>query len=371
MRVLVTGGAGFIGSHVVDLLLKQGYGVRILDSLERRIHPARQRPAHLPPEAEFLRGDVRRRTDWEKALAGVDKVVHLAAYQDYLPDFGKFAAYNDLGTALLYEVIVARRLPIQKVVLGSSQAVYGEGAYGCPQHGLQHPEPRPLAQLQARQWDILCPQCRRPLAWAPTPESAVQPHNQYAVSKYCQELYALVLGRRHGIPTTALRFSISQGARQSFANAYSGILRIFTVRLLTGQPPVLYEDGQQVRDYVYVGDVARAVALALEKPAADYEAYNVGSGQATTVLEYFQLLCRLTGKEVAPEIPGEFRYGDTRHVVSDISKISKLGWRPTMPLERIAAEYLEWAAAQPGLKDYYRAAERRMLRLGTIRKTKA
>jgi dTDP-L-rhamnose 4-epimerase len=367
-KVLVTGGAGFIGSHTVDLLLKKGYEVRVLDSLTPPVHPRKERPAYLPKNVEFMLGDVQNRNDMEKAVRGVRAVFHLAAYQDYLTDFSKFAFVNDGGTALLYEIIVNHRLPVEKVVLGSSQAVYGEGRYQCPRHGAQYPPMRPLKQLQAGDWEARCPACHKQMKPLPVDESRVNPHNQYAVSKYAQELYALTLGERHGIPTVALRYSITQGPRQSIHNAYSGLLRSCVIRLLNNLPPVIYEDGRQLRDYVYVGDVAQANLLALEKDKANFEVFNVGGEKPVTVLDYVGMLLKLWGKDVEPEILGQFRFGDMRHVFSDISKIqSLLGWQPATPLQQAAEQYVIWAQSQPEIKDSYAEAAMTMKRTGVLR----
>jgi len=370
MKVLITGGAGFIGSHTADLLLERGYEVRILDGLEPPVHPRRERPLYLPREAEFIEGDIRDKFAWEKALEGVEAVIHLAAYQDYLPDFGKFAMVNDGGTALLYEVIVERRLPVKKIVLGSSQAVYGESKYECPRDGVQYPPPRSLEQLKKGEWEVKCPICSGEMRPLPADESQVNPHNQYAVSKYAQELYALTLGRRYDIPTVVLRYGIVQGPRQSFHNAYSGILRIFTLRLLNDLPPVIYEDGLQLRDYVYVGDVAQANLMALEREDMDFEVYNVAGGRPITVLEYAELLTKVIGKTQEPLIPGEFRYGDVRHIFSDISKIKALDWEPQTPLEQIMRKYVEWASMQPDARDFYQEAEKVMKERQVLRGAK-
>ena len=198
-------------------------------------------------------------------------------------------------------------------------------------------------------------------------ESRANPHNQYAVSKYSQELYALTLGKRFNIPTVVLRYSITQGPRQSFYNAYSGILRIFAIRLLNDLPPIIYEDGEQLRDYVYVGDTAKANLLVMENDTANYEAYNVGGREVLSVSEYANLLMKVMGKDVTPQIPGEFRFGDTRHAVSDISKLGKLGWFPRVSLEQIIREYVEWAEAQPCVSDYYAQAEKVMKQEGVIK----
>jgi len=367
MKALVTGGAGFIGSHTVDLLLAKGYAVKVLDALMPPVHVGGVKPDYLPADVEFIHGDVRDKAAMAHALEGADVVFHLAAYQDYLPDFSKFATTNDGGTALLYEVIVEKKLPVRKVVVASSQATYGEGRYACAEHGVQYPDLRPEAQLVRRQWEPLCLACAQPLAPQWTDESRVNPANQYAISKVAQEMYALILGRRYGIPTVAMRYSITQGARQSLRNAYSGILRIFTQRLLNGLPTIVYEDGQQIRDYVYVGDVARANLLVLEDPRADYQAFNVGGNRRVTVLEYARLLAGTIGADLEPEIPDKFRFGDTRHIFSDVSKLRALGWESLTPLEQIAAEYVAWAQAQPDLKDYAADALRVMEQVGTVR----
>ncbi len=367
MRILVTGGAGFIGSHTVDLLLQQGHSVRILDNLTPPVHIAGKIPDYVPREAEFVLGDVRDRAAWERALDGVDAVFHFAAYQDYLTDFSKFFHVNTVGTALLYEIIVEKKLPIQKIVVASSQATYGEGKYECARDGVQYPPLRPLEQLLRREWEPRCPVCGGALTMRITDEARVNPHNQYAMSKYTQEMIALNLGQRYHIPSVAMRFSIVQGPRQSFRNAYSGVLRIFTTRLLNDRAPVCYEDGQQLRDYVSVHDVARANLLVLNDARADYQAFNVGGGRAISVLEYARLIARRMGKDIAPQIPGQFRFGDTRHIVSDISKLRALGWEPRVPFEEIVDEYIAWASAQPDVRDYYADAEREMLARGTIR----
>lgn len=367
MKVLITGGAGFIGSHTGDLLLERGHEVRILDNLEAPVHRQKQNLEYVPDDVEFILGDIQNRSDMERALRGVDAVCHLAAYQGYLTDFSKFALVNDSGTALLYEIILNEHLPVQKVILGSSQAVYGEGKYECPSHGVQYPPPRELSQLENGEWEIKCPLCQESMRPHHTDESKVNPHNQYAISKYSQELYALTLGKRFSIPTVVLRYSITQGPRQSFYNAYSGILRIFAMRLLNGLPPIIYEDGKQLRDYVHVRDVAKANLVVLEKDSANFEVFNVGGSKATTVFEYAKLLMSLLGKDIEPQSHGDFRFGDTRHIISDISKLKRLGWQPNTPLEQTIRDYLEWVQKQADVSDYYSQAEKVMRRQGVIR----
>ncbi len=385
MKVLVTGGAGFIGSHTVDLLMEKGYAVRILDSLAPPVHVAGRIPGYVPvDDVEFIEGDVRDGAAWEQALEGVDAVFHLAAYQDYLPDFSKFFHVNSVGTALLYEIIVEKRLPVRKVVVASSQAVYGEGKYRCaavhvslspchplapsPPHSIQYPPLREEAQLRRGNWEVRCPACGQPMEPQWTDEAMVNPHNQYAMSKYTQEMIALNLGKRYGIPTVAMRYSIVQGPRQSFRNAYSGVLRIFTQRLLNGKAPVCYEDGHQLRDYVSVYDVTRANLLVLEDSRADYQVFNVGGDRQVSVLDYAHLIARRAGVDLDPEVPGLYRFGDTRHIFSDVRQLKTLGWEPVVGLEEIVDGYIAWAQAQPGFRDYYAEAEARMEEMGTLRR---
>ncbi len=365
-RVLVTGGAGFIGSNTVDLLLEKGYEVRILDSLQERVHP-RGWPSYTPPAVDCIQGDVCNRRDWEKALDGVEGVMHLAAYQDYMLDFGTFFQVNTVGTALLFEVIVDRKLPVEKVVLASSQAVYGEGKYLCPDHGIAYPSSRSAAQLARGEWEVQCPVCSGPMEHQPITEDTVNPHTAYGISKYALELAAHNLGRKYDIPTVNMRYSIVQGPRNSFYNAYSGICRIFILRLLHGQPPICYEDGGALRDYVYVGDVARANLLALEDERADYRSFNVGGQKATSVLEYALLAARVCQTDIRPELPGDYRFGDTRHTVSSWEALAGLGWRPEVPLATVIAEYVEWVKEQPEPEDFYARAEHVMRATNVIR----
>jgi dTDP-L-rhamnose 4-epimerase len=379
MKVLVTGGAGFIGSHTVDALLKQGYAVKILDSLVPPVHLDGVVPDYVPrKDVELFVGDVRDKSAWERALPGCDAVFHLAAYQDYLTDFGTFFHVNTVGTALLYEVAVERRLSLRKVVVASSQATYGEAKYECRDPGcsgstttagaVRFPPLRAESQLKQAEWEVRCPACGEFAQMVVTDEAVTNPHNQYAVSKYTQELVAFNLGRRYGIPTIAMRYSIVQGPRQSFRNAYSGILRIFSQRILHGRPAVCYEDGRQLRDYVSVHDVVRANLLVLGDPRAEYDVFNVGGDRQVTVQEYARLVAQRAGTSLEPTIPGIYRFGDTRHVVSDVTKLKRLGWTPDVSLVRVVDEYLDWAQGQPGFRDYSVDADSRMELLGTLRR---
>jgi dTDP-L-rhamnose 4-epimerase len=368
-RVLVTGGAGFIGSHTVDLLLARGYDVRVLDSLQPRVHP-HGKPDYLPADVDFRKGEVENPADLLAAMEGIDYVVHLAAYQDYMPDFSRFLHVNAESTALLFELIVGRKLPIRKVVVAASQAVAGEGKYRCAAHGVIYPGPRPIEQLERADWECRCPHCGEALEPLAIDEATSNPHTAYGISKYAVELLALNLGRRYGIPAASVRYTYVQGPRNSFYNAYSGICRIFTLRILNGLPPVVYEDGRQLRDFLDVADVARANVLLMERPEADYRVFNVGPGRATTVLDFARLVLSVAGSTLEPVVSGQFRVGDTRHTVSDITALSALGWSAEIPLERTIERYIEWIRPFRGTREYLDSAEAAMSGQNVIRQAR-
>ena len=363
--VLVTGGAGFIGSHTVDLLLEKGYQVRILDILQPRVHP-HGKPPWVPSDAEFQKGDVANPRDLARALEDAAYVFHLAAYQDYLTDFSTFIHTNTESTALLFELIVAKQLPVEKIVFASSQAVCGEGRYRCEEHGVIIPGPRPLRQLLEGDWEIHCPRCGRYMEPVLIDEATVSPGTTYAISKYAIELLADRLGRRYSIPTACMRYTYVQGPRNSFYNAYSGIARIFALRLLHGLPPVCFEDGGQQRDYIHVHDVARANVLVMEDERADYGVFNVGGKRPVTVLEFARLMINEFGADIEPLVPGEFRVGDTRHTVSDISRMEALGWQPTLAVKQNIHDYVEWMREQQTSEQFLYEADALMREQGVV-----
>jgi dTDP-L-rhamnose 4-epimerase len=367
MKALVTGGAGFIGSHIADALLARGFEVRVLDNLEPRVHP-RGRPAYVSREIEFLQGDVRDREAVERALADVDVVFHEAAYQDYMPDYSKFFGSNVVSTALLFELIREKKLPVGKIVVASSQSVYGEGQYRCLKHGVVLPDARPVEQLDRGDWELRCPHCQGALVPVRLDEGRANPAGAYGISKFAQELAALRLGKILGIHTVALRYSIVQGARQSFYNAYSGICRIFTRAFRSGQAPLIFEDGKQLRDYVHISDVVAANLLVMDDPRADGQAFNVGSGCATSVLDYARILHWKMNAPLEPEIPGAYRVGDVRHTVSSVAKLEALGWKVTKDLDEIFSDYLAWLDATPDTGDYFKPAFDAMKKSGVVRR---
>jgi dTDP-L-rhamnose 4-epimerase len=370
MKILVTGGAGFIGSHTCDRLLSLGHEVVVLDTLTPPVH-RNGRPAYLSPGADFYQGDTRNRELMANLLRRVDAVYHFAAYQDYLPDFSRFCDVNVVSTAMLYEIIVAEHLQLARVVVASSQSAMGEGLYRCPVDGEQVPGMRPESALAAGQWDVPCPDCGGALELRATPERISNPQNPYGMSKLGQEMIAINLGRRYTIPTVALRYSIVQGPRQSVYNAYSGACRIFCLSYLLGRPPTLYEDGEAIRDYVNIDDVVDANVLVLTDDRAAGRVFNVGGGQAITTRNLADIVMRQYGSAEPGVVTGEYRFGDTRHIVSDVSALRALGWEPRRtPAESVAA-YAAWLDGIDGLDGVLAEAGARMRALGVVRRARA
>ncbi len=371
MKVLITGGAGFIGSHTADALIERGDDVILLDNLSKPVH-LKGIPTYLHPKAKLIIGDVRDPKIFLETLKSVDAVIHLAAYQDYLPDFSTFFSVNAVGTALLYELIVANRLPIKRVVVASSQSVNGEGLYRCEIHGLVAPSSRPVEQLERGDWPMRCPECGREAAWQWTPESFSHPENQYALSKESQEKMALSFGRKYAIPSVALRYSIVQGPRQSFYNAYSGACRIFALHYYFKKAPTIYEDGLMQRDFVNYRDVVKANLLALDDERMIGQQFNVGGGKPYTVKEFDRIVAKISGcEDIEPSIPGVFRFGDTRNSCSDITKLRGMGWEPSGTVQESVSEYVEWLRGQADIGGIFEFAEKNMRSLNVIRDANA
>jgi dTDP-L-rhamnose 4-epimerase len=356
-RALVTGGAGLIGSHIVDLLLTEGWSCRILDNLEPQTH-RQGRPAWIPQQADFVHADIRDRNAVRSALDDIDVVFHEAAYGGYMPEIARFVEVNSLGTAQLLEVIRDERLPVQKVIVASSQAVYREGAGWCALHGLMFPPPRLHARLAAGDFAVHCPACGRPMVAKPTPEGApIGGETVYAITKVDQERLALTWGRQTGIPTVALRYSCTYGPRQSIFNPYTGVIAIFATRLLAGEAPVLYEDGGQTRDFCFVEDVARANLLAALTDRLDGQAVNIGSGRATSIARIAALVAEALEIPIEPVRRGEYRPGEMRDLISDIRLARAAGFEPTVELAQGIERYLQWIRTQGGIRDYFSEAE--------------
>ncbi len=340
-RVLITGGAGFIGSHTADLLLKKGYKVRVLDNLSQKTHYGIW-PGYLDKKTQKIKGDVRNKKDWLQALKHIDYVIHLAGWMDLVPEISKFFEINVVGTTNLYETIVKYNLPIKKVVIASSQFVYGEGKWKCNKDGVVFPKGRKERDLKNGIWDPKCPICGDVVKSLKNDETYQDPPNSYAISKYAQEFIAIQLGKSHSIPTTALRYSIVHGSRQTLKNLYSGALRNFTLQILNGLEPSIYEDGNQKRDYVSVLDVARANYIALHSSKVNYEVFNVGGGKAYSVKQLTKLIADSLGQKTPHNLTGMYRVGDIRHAVSDISKLKKHGWSPKHTEKENIEEFIKW-----------------------------
>lgn len=350
--VLVTGGAGFIGSHLVDALVEKGCRVRILDSLVPEVHADGGLPAYLNKDAEFVHGDVCDPEAVARVMEGVDAVYHLAAELGLgrsMYQVRRFVTGNDLGTAVLLEELIKRREQVRKLVVASSMSLYGEGPYRCQScDATAFPELRADAQLAEKKWEFDCTECGTPMTAYPTPEEKpLNPTSVYAVGKQVQEQYSLIIGHAYKIPTVAFRYFNVYGPRQALSNPYTGACAIFSSRLLNDQRPMIYEDGGQTRDFVSVHDVVQANLLALESDGADYQVLNVGTERATTVRSIAEVIAKGLGKNIEPEITGQFREGDIRHCIADISKIRRLlGYEPTVKLEDGLVELLDWVGGQ-------------------------
>jgi len=351
-HVLVTGGAGYIGSHLVDALVAREYRVTVLDNLEPQVHRSGTWPSYANPRAEYVRGDVRDRAAFEPLVLAADAVVHFGAAVSVgqsMYQIDRYVDVNTRGTALLLDILVNAKHHVQKVLVASSIGVYGEGAYRCAAHGVVAPPIRPESQLAARDWEQRCPVCREPVVSIPTPEDKpLYRDNIYSMTKYHQEEMVLLIGKTYGIPAVAPRFFNVYGPRQSLSNPYAGVAAIWLSRLLNGRQPVVFEDGGQLRDFVSIHDAVDCLMLMIEQDGADFLPVNIGSGQTVTILEIARLLRRLLGTDIEPLVTQNGRRFDIRHNTADIARAaSTLGFRPRVSLEQGFAELIEWARTTP------------------------
>ena len=368
-KILILGGAGFIGSHTADRLLHQGHQVRVLDSLVQPVHPNREVPKYLDSNIEMVIGDVRDPDAIDSVLKGVDVVFHLAAYQDYHNDFSTFFDVNVTSTALLYERIVAREQGPRKVIVASSQFVQGEGLYKSIDGQIVSPGFRTHKQLAEQNWnhvdengDVLTP--------IPTPSNVSVPTNSYGLSKRAQEETALVLGRRYGVPTSVLRYSIVQGPRQSRYNTYSGVCRIFVLHFLAGLSPTIFEDGEQERDFVNVYDVVDANMIMMNDSRTDGNVYSVAGKNPITINRFSEIAAEVCDRtDIAAKVPGLYRYGDARHCISDSSPLQELGWTGDRAIRDSVTEYRMWAEQEGGeIRDLLQQTMANMKTTGVVRK---
>jgi len=355
-KILVTGGAGFIGSHLVDRLVRKGYRVSVFDNLEPQVHPDGL-PGYHNLKAVFIRGDVRSRKELKAAVMSADVVIHFAAavgvgqsqYQ-----IAKYVETNIQGTANLLDILANEKHGIKKLVVASSMSIYGEGLYKCKKCGKVKPPlrnfnvPPPDSRIPgSNYWEPRCPHCKGRLKPVPTTEDTPLVSNSiYAVTKKEQEEMSLLIGKAYGIPVVALRFFNAYGPRQSLSNPYTGVAAIFLSRIKNNNPPVIYEDGLQTRDFIWVGDIADACILSMEKKEANYQVFNVGSGKPIAILDIAKTLIGMLGAEgrVYPDVTCRFRKGDVRHCYADTGKIRKmLGFEPKVSFEEGLKKLMDWS----------------------------
>ena len=361
-KILVTGGAGFVGSHTVDALVRSGHSVRIFDNLTQQVHPTGT-PAYLSQHAEFINGDVRDLNRLTQAVRGMDVVYHLAAAVGVGQSMYEIAYYtevNNVGTANLLQAILDKHSQPEKLVVASSMSIYGEGRYRCDGCGEVSPAPRPLQQLKNKDWETHCPTCDQPVKPDTTKEDKpLQCTSVYALSKKDQEEMTLLFGRTYGIPVVALRYFNIYGSRQALSNPYTGVAAIFASRLMNGNPPLIFEDGMQMRDFVSVHDIVQANVLAMENSAGDGMALNVGSGEPVTIRQVAAELGHALGVTAPAHITGKYRAGDIRHCFGDISAIRRLlGYQPKVQLRDGIHELVDWLQSQEASDHVEEAMER-------------
>ena len=347
-KVLVTGGAGFIGSHTVDELINQGYEVVVMDNYERQVHRGTI-PVYKNKKASYIRGDIRYKKHWTKALIGCEYIIHLAGAVGVGQSFWqsrKYFSVNTIGTSTLYDILIHEKElsgKIKKIVVASSKSIYGEGTYSCQKHGSVYPNPRPMDQLKKHDWDVKCPICGSDtLPIATNEEKAPQNLSPYALSKYDSERISLDYSELLGIPTVAFRYFNAYGPRQSLNNPYTGVLAIFMSRLKNGHPPLVFEDGNQIRDFINVKDIAKINLKALEHGNG---VYNVGTGKAVSLLEAIRSISDFMFTNIDPIITEDFRIGDNRHDFADVTKLtSDFGYYNFQEFGKGVQDLVEWGS---------------------------
>jgi len=349
-NILITGGAGFVGSHLADALLAAGHNVRIFDNLTEQVHHDGI-PDYLPAEAEFVYGDVQDSSAVARAMNGIQVVFHMAAavgVGQSMYEIERYMGSNTQGTAVLLQELLHRLDRVEKLVLASSMSIYGEGKYSCVQCGDATPSLRSALQLRARQWEVLCPVCGSELKPVPTDESKpLQCSSIYSLSKKDQEEMCLLFGRTYGLPIVALRYFNIYGTRQALSNPYTGVAAIFASRLMNRKAPMIFEDGEQLRDFVSVQDVVRANLLAMERSAADGMALNIGSGEPISIRQVAAELARAMNTHIPAELTQKYRAGDVRHCFSDISAAERfLGYAPRERFAHGLQNLVKWLCSQ-------------------------
>ncbi len=351
-QILITGGAGFVGSHLADGLLAAGHSVRILDDLHPQVHTDGRRPDYLSKDVELVVGDVRDPNRLREVLTGVDVVYHFAAtvgVGQSMYEIARYMSVNSQGTAELLQAMLDAKMTPEKLIVASSMSIYGEGRYVCASCGLAAAPPvRSVAQLRSGQWDLPCEACGGVLKPVPTDETKPSEINSvYALSKRDQEQLCLIYGRNYDLPVTALRFFNIYGTRQALSNPYTGVAAVFASRMLNGNAPLVFEDGEQMRDFVSVHDIVRANMLAMERPESNGEVINIGCGKPISIRQVAEILAKALGKDMTPVITHKYRAGDIRHCYADITKArTLLGYEPQVTHEEGFHELAQWLMDQ-------------------------
>ena len=366
MKITVTGGAGFIGSHLVDALVTRGHDVVVYDAFIPQVHGGKK-PDYLNKNAAYIKGDVRNREDLRKVVQTSEIVFHEASnvgVGQSMYEISEYVETNTQGTAVLLDILVREKTKVKKLIVASSMSLYGEGRYLCSKCGKISPPPRLEKELLEKKWDMRCPTCRTSIKAIPTDESKpLEPTSVYAMTKRHQEEMALLIGKTYRLPVTALRYFNVYGPRQALSNPYTGVCAIFSSRIKNNHPPLVYEDGLQSRDFVHVEDIVQSNLLAMENSKADYQAFNVGSGKAVSVLEIANTLVHLYQKSVTPQTVGKYRAGDIRHCFADISQIASLGYRPRWNLREGLRDFVRWGTTQKAV-DRIEKADKELLKRG-------
>ena len=374
-NILITGGAGFIGSNLTVKLVSKGYNITILDNLSKQIHGENQDSAlynSIKGKAAFILGDVCNKSDWEKALKGQDAVIHLAAETGTGQSMYEITRYNEvniIGTAHLLNILANEEHTIEKIIIASSRSIYGEGKYLCDNHGVTYPNEREDTDMAKGNFNLICDKCDKALLLKATDEnSKIHPSSIYGITKQHQEQMILLMGKILKIPAVALRYQNVYGPGQSLSNPYTGIFSIFSTQLLNGNDLDIYEDGAESRDFVFIDDVVDATVLALEKQAANQQIFNVGSGVATTVLQVANTLKRLYNSDAKIKVSSKYRLGDIRHNYADLSKIKNvLGFSPKFSFKAGITEFVKWVQMQDVEQDKYEASIKKLEDKGLIK----
>ena len=367
MKILVTGGCGFVGSHLVDRLVSDGHKVKVYDILEPQVHGFKK-PAYLNKGAEYIYADIRDREKLKKAIKDIEFIFHEASQVGVgqsMYEIEKYVAHNSYGTAVLLDLLVNTKNKVGKIVVASSMSIYGEGAYKCKACGRVYPQLRKVKQLRKKEWEMKCPRCGKVVSCIPTSEDKpLSPTSIYATTKRCQEEMCLEVGNAYKIPAVALRYLNIYGPRQSLNNPYTGVCAIFLSRVKNNKSPLIFEDGGQSRDFIHVSDIVEANMLAMKSKKADYDFFNVGTGVSHSIIEVAQKIIQLYGKKIVPEVLNKFRAGDIRHCYGDISKInSKLGFVPKVSFTKGMQGLIEWSEAQEAV-DLTQQAQEELKRRG-------